>query len=118
MDTPHPVPYPPRMHIIDITVNCPSIETADAISAALIEPRLVACSNRYPAIQSAYFWDGAVAREEEHPLHLKTRAALGDAVEAAVRALHPYAVPPIIRINIDHANDDYIAWVCAETCAP
>ncbi|MDW3223046.1 MAG: divalent-cation tolerance protein CutA [Paracoccaceae bacterium] len=99
------------MRIIDIWVNCPSIETADTISAALIESRLVACSNRYPAIQSAYFWNGKVEHEEEHPLLLKTRVALGDAVEEAVRALHPYEVPPIIRVNVDGANADYIAWV-------
>lgn len=105
------------MPIIDILINCPSIETADAISAALIERRLVACTNRYPAIQSAYFWQGEVVREPEIPLLLKTRAALGDAVEQAVRTLHPYEVPPIIRTNVA-ANADFIAWVYAETRAP
>lgn len=64
------------MQIIDILVNCPSIRTADAISTALIEQRLVACSNRYPPIQSAYFWKDQVEQEEEHPLLLKTQAAL------------------------------------------
>lgn len=106
------------MHIIDILVNCPSTQTADAISAALIEQRLVACSNRYAPVQSAYFWKGKLEHEEEHPLLLKTRADLGDAAEKAIRALHPYDVPPIIRVTIDHANADYIEWVYAETRAP
>lgn len=105
------------MQIIDILVNCPSTQTADAISAALIEQRLVACSNRYPPIQSAYHWKGKLEHEEEHPLLLKTRAALAQPVEDAIRALHPYDVPPIIRIPVD-ANADYEAWVYDETREP
>ncbi|MCV3271514.1 divalent-cation tolerance protein CutA [Roseobacter sinensis] len=106
------------MPIIDILVNCPDIETADAISAALIEQRLVACANRYAPIQSSYRWQGKLEHEEEHPLLLKTRADLAQPVEDAIRALHPYEVPPIIRIHIDGANQDYIDWVYAETRAP
>lgn len=105
------------MHIIDIWVNCPSIDTADAITDALLEQKLVACANRYPPIQSAYVWDGAVQREEEHPLLLKTHATLARQVEDAVRALHPYDVPPIIRIEAT-ANADYLSWVAAVTRAP
>ncbi|MBW4709772.1 divalent-cation tolerance protein CutA [Roseobacter sp. YSTF-M11] len=106
------------MHIIDILVNCPSADTADAISAALIEQRLVACTNRYAPVQSAYFWKGRIEQEEEHPLLLKTRAELAQTVEDALRKLHPYEVPPIIRINLDGANADYIQWVYAETRLP
>jgi periplasmic divalent cation tolerance protein len=106
------------MQIIDILGNCPSIETADEISAALIEQRLVACSNLYAPIQSAYRWQGKLEHTQEHPLLVKTRPELGDLVEAEVRRLHPYEVPSILRIAVDHANADYIAWVHAETRAP
>lgn len=101
--------------IIDIWVNCPTVESADTISAALIAQRLVACANRYPAIQSSYRWQGTLEHEEEHPLLLKTRAALAQQAEDAIRALHPYDVPPIIRLNIDGANQDYIDWVYSVT---
>ncbi|WP_299503359.1 divalent-cation tolerance protein CutA [uncultured Roseobacter sp.] len=106
------------MTIIDILVNCPTVESADAISAALIDQHLVACSNRYPAIQSSYRWKGQLEHEEEHPLLLKTRAELAQPVEDAIRALHPYEVPPILRVNIDGANADYIAWVYEVTRDP
>ncbi len=106
------------MPLIDIWINCPSLETADAITEALLDAQLIACANLYPPIESAYVWDGAIERAEEHPLLLKTRAELGDAVEEAVRALHPYDVPPILRSNIDGANADYLAWVYAVTGAP
>jgi periplasmic divalent cation tolerance protein len=105
------------MPIIDIWINCPSLETADAITEALLDQNLIACANLYPPIESAYVWNGSIERAQEHPLLLKTRAELADAVEAAVRALHPYDVPPILRSEIT-ANADYEAWVHAVTRAP
>ncbi|MGZ2256142.1 divalent-cation tolerance protein CutA [Roseobacter sp. A03A-229] len=103
--------------IIDIWVNCPTVESADAISAALIAQRLVACANRYAPIQSSYRWQAKLEQEEEHPLLLKTRAELAQQAEDAIRALHPYEVPPIIRIPVE-ANADYKAWVHGETREP
>ncbi|WP_300060976.1 divalent-cation tolerance protein CutA [uncultured Roseobacter sp.] len=105
------------MPIIDILINCPTAESADAISAALIEQRLVACSNRYPPIQSAYTWKGKLEQDEEHPLLLKTRADLAQQAEDAIRALHPYEVPPILRTTVE-ANADYEAWVYDVTRDP
>lgn len=77
----------------------------------------IAILDRYPPIRSAYVWEGAIQREEEHPLLVKTRAELAHEVEDAVRALHPYEVPPIIRIPVE-ANADYEAWVHEVTRAP
>ncbi len=106
------------MQITTIWINCPSVDTATTIGDTLIAERLVACSNLYAPIQSAYRWKCEIARETEHPLLVKTRVELGDLVEARVRDLHPYEVPPILRLTIDNANADYIAWVYAETRDP
>lgn len=106
------------MHIIEIWVNCPYIAIAEQISDALLGEKLIACANRYALIQSAYVWEGAVERAEEHPLLLKTRAELAQLVEDAARALHPYEVPPIIRVNVDGANADYTACVYEVTRDP
>ena len=103
--------------IIDIWVNCPTVASADTISAALIAQRLVACANRYPPIQSSYRWQGKLEQEEEHPLLLKTRADLAQQAEDAIRALHPYEVPPIIRAAVA-ANADYEAWGYSVTRDP
>ena len=105
------------MQIIDILVNCPSIAVAQQISDALLDQKLIACSNRYAPIQSAYVWNGAIQRKEEHPLLLKTQADLAQQVEDAVRALHPYEVPPIIRMEVT-ANADYLHWVHDVTRTP
>lgn len=106
------------MEIVEVWINCPTAAVADRIADALIEARLVACANRYPPIESRYRWQGRVETEAEVPLLLKTRATLGDAVEAAARALHPYETPSILRRRIDGANADYARWIHAETTAP
>lgn len=99
------------MDIVEIWVNCPSVDVANTISGNLIERRLVACSNLYAPIQSAYLWRGVVEHQQEHPLLLKTRAELVARVEKSVRDLHPYEVPPIVRIAIASANEDYAQWI-------
>ena len=104
-----------EMNIIDIWVNCPSEECADQISDHLISVRLAACTNVFPAISSRYYWKNRVEHEREHPLLIKTRESLGDKVEEAVKYLHPYETPSIIRLAIDHVNEDYAKWVYAET---
>lgn len=103
------------MEILDIWINCPDEATADRIADALIARRLVACSNRYAAIESAWHWQGAVERGREVPLLLKTRAALFDRVAEAARALHPFEVPAITAVPVAAATADYRDWVIAET---
>ncbi|MCC6211748.1 MAG: divalent cation tolerance protein CutA, partial [Burkholderiales bacterium] len=39
------------------------------------------------------------------------------ALEAAIRAGHPYELPEIIAVPIEHGLPAYLAWVEAETRA-
>lgn len=100
--------------LIAILTNCPDEATADAIADALISARLVACANRYPAIESRYRWQGRVAVDREVPLLLKTRPDLADRVVDEVRRRHPYDTPAILRLSLT-AEADYLAWIAAET---
>lgn len=97
-----------------ILTNCPDEATADRIAGALILNRFAACANRYAPIASLYHWKGEVASEREVPLLIKTRPDLADRVEAELRRLHPYDVPPILRIPME-SNADFMEWVNAET---
>lgn len=100
--------------ILQVETMCPDTETADRLAEALLDRRLIACANRGAEVTSLYRWEGRTEREGEVPLFLKTRTDLGDAVEAAIRDLHPYDVPPILRWQV-RANADYAAWVAEET---
>lgn len=103
------------MTIIDIWINCPDETVASRIAEDLIDKRLAACANLYPAIRSVFRWQGTIERESEVPLLVKTRPDLFGAVETAVRAIHPYETPSIVGLEIDHVNADYRDWVFAET---
>lgn len=103
--------------IIDIWINCPSVELADAIAKALLDQRLIAAANRYPEIASSYAWKGGRFSRAEVPLLLRTRAELFEAVTAAVKVAHPYETPSITGTLIDQLSADYAAWVEAATRA-
>ena len=100
--------------ILSYTIYCPDHDTASDLAEALLSQRIVACANIGSTVESRYHWNGAVERTTEVPLMVKTRPALEKAVEADVRALHAYDVPPILHSSLT-ANADYEDWVRRET---
>ena len=104
--------------VLDVWINCPNHEVARTIGDALLAARLVACANLFPPIESAYHWKGAIERDEEVPLLVKTRPALFDAVVERVTALHPYETPGVVGAPIQHVNEAYARWVIEETGGP
>lgn len=103
------------MKFIDVWITCPSTDIAQSIAEDLVEKRLVACANVFGKVQSVYRWQGAIERESEVPLLVKTRAAHYDAVAARVTELHPYDTPAIIAVPVDRVNKDYADWLVLET---
>ena len=96
-------------------VTHPDEETAQRVCSHLIDRRLAACANIFP-VASAYWWQGATVREDEWVSVIKTRLDLEKRVEEEIRQVHPYEVPCILRFEA-RANDDYEAWIAAETAA-
>ena len=96
--------------MILIITSCGSRDEADLIATALVEAALAACVQIIPAT-SVYRWRGAVERGEEFLLHIKTRAALADRVEARIGELHSYELPECIMLNIAGGSDDYLEWM-------
>lgn len=88
---------------------------AEALAAALLERRLVACV-ALSAVRSLYRWQGRLERSEEVQLLLKTTAGRLTALEAAVRELHSYEVPEWIHWRAD-ASPGYGRWCAAEVAA-
>jgi periplasmic divalent cation tolerance protein len=105
------------MSTLLVLTNLPDRETADRLAGALIEQRVAACVNILAPCRSVYRWKGALQREEEHPVLIKTTAERYPALEAAIRAAHPYELPEIIAVPIERGLPAYLAWVDAETKA-
>jgi periplasmic divalent cation tolerance protein len=96
-------------------VTCASREEAARIAEAVVEARLAACANIIPGMESVYWWEGKLTRDQEVVLILKTRAALVEAATAKVKALHGYAVPCVVALPLVGGNPDYLAWLERET---
>lgn len=95
----------------------PTPDQAEAAARALVEQGLVACANIIPGMVSVYRWQGALERATEVVVILKTAADTADAVVAAVRAAHPYAVPAILVLPVTGGDAGYLAWIAAETAS-
>ena len=76
--------------------------------------RLVACA-QISEIESLYTWKGAVQREPEFRLLLKSTPDKYQAVESAIRELHAYELPAIFAIDVLHSYEPYAAWVIEGT---
>jgi periplasmic divalent cation tolerance protein len=84
---------------------------AAALARALVEERLAACVNVIGPVTSIYRWNGKVEQDAEQQLVIKTTAARLEALEARVRALHPYAVPEFLVLTAAGGSEAYLAWV-------
>ena len=105
------------MSALLVVTNVPDRAAAERIADRLIGERLAACVNILAPCRSVYRWKDAVQHDEEHPLLIKTTLERYPALEAALRAAHPYELPEIIAVSIERGLPDYLDWMAAETKA-
>ncbi|MCQ8105199.1 divalent-cation tolerance protein CutA [Methylomonas sp. SURF-2] len=96
-------------HLIYCT--CPDLETAERIARHLITEKLAACVNILPGLHSIYQWQGQIETAREHLLLIKSPEARYEAVEAAIKTLHPYQLPEIIAVAIERGSAEYLKWI-------
>lgn len=105
------------MTILLVLTNLPDRAAAERLADALIEKRAAACINILAPCKSVYRWEGKVQRDDEHPMLIKTTSEAYPALEAAIRAGHPYELPEIIAVPVERGLPAYLDWVMAETAA-
>ncbi|MSQ54044.1 MAG: divalent-cation tolerance protein CutA [Betaproteobacteria bacterium] len=103
------------MSALLVLTNLPDRAAAEKLADALIAGRTAACVNILAPCRSVYRWKGAVQHDEEHPLLIKTTAERYPALEAAIRAGHPYELPEIIAVPVEYGLPQYLNWVALET---
>jgi periplasmic divalent cation tolerance protein len=86
-------------------------EDAERIARALVEWRLAACVNVVPGLVSIYRWKGAVQRDGEVLLVIKTRTERLEALREALAALHPYEIPELLALPVEAGHPPYLAWL-------
>lgn len=89
-------------------------EDAERIAEMLIERRLAGCIQIVGPITSIYRWKGETVKGEEWLLLIKTRSALYERLEKAIKESHPYETPEIIALPIAFGDRGYLEWLRGE----
>ena len=84
---------------------------AAALARTLVEERLAACVNIGAPMTSVYRWKGAVEEDREQPMVIKTTGDRLAALEARLRALHPYDLPEFLVLSASGGSTEYLDWV-------
>jgi periplasmic divalent cation tolerance protein len=101
-----------------VLTTAPSIEVAERIAGALVEERLAACATVVPGVVSIYRWEGALRREGEVLVVLKTTGEGVESLRSRVVELHPYDVPEVLALGVQAGHEPYLAWVRDEVRRP
>jgi periplasmic divalent cation tolerance protein len=90
------------------------LETAEQMAAELVERRLAACVNIVGPIRSVYRWKGALEREQEYLLLIKTTTEQASALATAFAELHPYELAERLELAIQGGSVAYLEWLSAQ----
>lgn len=94
-----------------VLMTVPDVEVADTLVTTLVEERLAACGNIVPGLQSIFRWQGALARESEALVVLKTVESAVPVLLDRASELHPYEVPEILVVPVEAGHGRYLDWV-------
>ena len=91
--------------------SCPDVDSAGRLADTLVEERMAACVTHLPGATSVYRWEGAVHRDAEVLLIIKTTAERLVNLTARIEALHPYEVPDVLAVPVAGGAERYLAWL-------
>jgi periplasmic divalent cation tolerance protein len=94
-----------------VLVTAGSVEEAERLAEVLVQEGLAACVNVLPGVTSIYRWEGAVQRDNEVMMVVKTRWPLLDRFVVRLQALHSYDVAEIIALPILAGSESYLGWL-------
>ncbi len=100
---------------ITILVTTASEEEAERIAEELLAAKLIACANIVGGVRSLFSWAGAVQKEQEILIIMKSRQVLFEEIEQKVRQIHSYDVPEILALPILTGSGPYLQWLGEET---
>lgn len=97
--------------VVVVLITFPADADVAAFAGTLVDERLAACVTVSPPVESVYRWNGAVERERERQLMVKTVQARVPVLRRRVRELHPYDTPEFLCLSVSGGDERYLAWV-------
>jgi len=84
---------------------------AEKLAEIIIQNAQGACVQIVGPMTSFYQWEGAVQRDEEFLVSIKTTSQVVSSLAELIRQHHPYDVPEIIALPIVDGSREYLEWV-------
>ncbi|HUL53021.1 MAG TPA: divalent-cation tolerance protein CutA [Opitutaceae bacterium] len=88
-------------------------DDAARLARGAVEAGLAACVQVDGPVISHYRWEGRVETASEHRLMFKFLPEQAAALEAWIRARHPYDTPEWIVARAEHVSEKYLSWARA-----
>jgi periplasmic divalent cation tolerance protein len=98
-----------------VLTTLPNADAAAEMAKSIVEERLAACANLFPALRSIYRWQAKLEDQNEVLVLFKTRQEHFDRLRSRILELHPYEVPEVLAIPVEQAYQPYLEWLARET---
>jgi periplasmic divalent cation tolerance protein len=89
-------------------------DRAETLARTLVEERLAACVNLHQPMVSFYRWRGAIERDGERQVVIKTTRGSLAALEKRLKELHSYELPEFVVLSVAGGSAEYAAWVAEQ----
>lgn len=86
-------------------------DEARQVALQLMEARLVACINIFPAITAVYRWQGKIEQGQEVAALIKTKDELFDEITNKIKELHSYETCCVIKLPITAGSEQFLSWI-------
>ena len=91
------------------------MKDAEIVGEKLVEEELAACVNILPGMVSIYHWQGAITKDEEVVMLVKSRLGVRTRLVDRLGAIHPYDIPVLFVIEGEACGDKYWQWLLDRT---
>src|SRR6476659_2778500 len=94
-----------------VLTTAPNVWEAESLAEKIVAEKLAACVQILPEMTSYYFWEGAVQKEGEHLLLIKTLENKMEALEQFIQDNHSYDVPEVVALDAADVSGPYLTWI-------
>ncbi len=103
--------FPNAMDAIVVITTVGTEQEANLLAEELLDRRLAACVNIVSGVRSHYRWRGAICKDSEYLLIIKTLASEYEMVASTIRQLHSYEQPEILSLEVSRGDAGFLAWI-------
>ena len=103
------------MSAVMVYITAGDKQEAEKVGKALIESKTAACVNILEGMQSMFWWNGGVEKDNEVVVIAKTKVGLVSELTEAVKSVHSYDCPCVVAIPVIDGNPEFLQWIQEET---